>query len=79
MGVGQTDTLTGWFAVGPLDIIPLSMSIEGEQLRGEISALDLLSRSGLVDIDPIDVTKPKIRFFPSWVHEYLATRSSDTN
>lgn len=70
------DTLTGYFAVGPLDNIPVSITIDSEVRVGEIAVLDLLCRSGFIDISPLDVTKTKFRFYPSWIHEYLANRST---
>ena len=71
-----TDPLTGYFAVGPLDNIPISITIDGEVRVGEIAVLDILCRSGFIDISPLDVTKTKFRFYPSWIHEYLAKRST---
>lgn len=61
----------GQFLVSAFDTVPVSISMTGVQQNGDVLVEDLLSRSGLVFLDPADTLNLRYRFDPLWLHRYL--------
>jgi hypothetical protein len=63
--------MKGQFLVSPLDTVPVSISMNDIQKKGAVLVEDLLSRSGLVFLDPADTLNLRYQFEPLWLHRYL--------
>jgi serine/threonine-protein kinase len=59
----------GFFAVDFQDTVPI-VDVEGE-LVGEVRVRDLLDRSGVALLDPMDAMSTRYQFDPFWLHAHL--------
>jgi hypothetical protein len=65
----KIDPATGYFPVAYLDTIDFT---DQQGHAASVKVIDVLNRSGIAEVDPVDFSQRKYRFEPFWLHRYLA-------
>jgi hypothetical protein len=64
----------GGFSVSAEDSIEFEMMVGGSLQKGKVTVTDLLSRAGMVFLDPADTLNYHYTFAPFWLQRYLVQR-----